>query len=527
MSPASDELVSEGYAGAQPCAAASRPAAVARMSLAEWLILALAAAGLLGACVLSASRRRFWTDEWLTYYPVANSSFGHMLEACADLINAAPPLYFVLGWGWAQVVGTDELSLRLFTSIGFVVGLVLLWRALRLGFGAWPVGVGLLVATFDNVELVLHNSQARFYGLYFAEIAVAITLLLRLGRPGASWGLFALNALAHAALVTTHYFGFVYSGALLFAALLAAPRPQRHTLLTVLSAILGWFAFVPWIGAFRTHQQFGGGNFWVPRPTLGDLPDGYAILGHAAWITAPLAVLAIVVWVAARGRDAGAAQGAGEDPQRAVARRQWTCIAIAFLLVPLGTWALAQFGTSLFLARYLFPSGIAYAVLVAWVVHWLLEKARGGGPVLTTIVKLPLGALALVHLLTPAYREWQQPLLEPLRDRDWKLPVAVESVHAFFTLAHYAPHRQQYVFVVDPEYKDRNVKVNAYQILDTFRRLYPELPVVTEEAFLSTHRRFLVLESNEQAWFNRRIQPRFQCRASGNVPGLFLVTRRP
>ena len=84
----------------------------------EYFIPAVATLSLLVSCVVVSAKKYFWNDELLSYYLFSDRSFLHMLGAFHDKINNAPPLYFVLGWVWARMAGTSELSLRLLSCFG-------------------------------------------------------------------------------------------------------------------------------------------------------------------------------------------------------------------------------------------------------------------------------------------------------------------------------------------------------------------------------------------------------------------------
>src|SRR5262245_65670489 len=97
-------------------------------------------------CVMSAFFLPFWFDELLTHYVVNDHSFSHMLRATGDLVNASPPLYFIVTWPLAQVLGAGELPLRLYSSLGVSAALVLPWSLLRRQYWALPGAVAVEVA---------------------------------------------------------------------------------------------------------------------------------------------------------------------------------------------------------------------------------------------------------------------------------------------------------------------------------------------------------------------------------------------
>ena len=110
----------------------------------EYIVTVLAITSLLVSCVIVSSRKFFWNDELYSYYFLSDPSFTHMLGAFHDKINNTPPLYFLLGWLWARVFGSTELSLRLFSSLGMCLACTIVWIVLRRTYSFWPASIGSL-----------------------------------------------------------------------------------------------------------------------------------------------------------------------------------------------------------------------------------------------------------------------------------------------------------------------------------------------------------------------------------------------
>src|SRR6266513_4889140 len=142
----------------------------------EYVVPVLAALSLLVSCVLISDKKYFWNDELLSYYLLSDHSFRHMLVAFHDKINSAPPLYFILGWVWANIFGASELSLRLLSCLGICAGLLLMWVTLRRTFGFFPTAIGVL-SVFCSLKIVLEqNVEARMYGLFVGLCALGFFL---------------------------------------------------------------------------------------------------------------------------------------------------------------------------------------------------------------------------------------------------------------------------------------------------------------------------------------------------------------
>lgn len=96
----------------------------------EYLVPLLATVSLIIACAIASDKKPFWNDELLSFFLISDPSFTHLMGAWGDTFNQAPPLYFLLGWLWAKVFNTTDLSLRLFSSLSICVVFTLVWITL-------------------------------------------------------------------------------------------------------------------------------------------------------------------------------------------------------------------------------------------------------------------------------------------------------------------------------------------------------------------------------------------------------------
>src|SRR3954469_5480932 len=83
----------------------------------------------------------YWFDEALTAKLLA-MPFGDMLSSIPDT-ELTPPLYYVLAWPWAHVVGTQEAALR---SLSALFGIAVVPVAYLAGRELVSHAAGLVVA---------------------------------------------------------------------------------------------------------------------------------------------------------------------------------------------------------------------------------------------------------------------------------------------------------------------------------------------------------------------------------------------
>lgn len=230
---------------------------------------------LLASCILISSRTVFWFDELCTYYPATDPSFLHMLRAQTDLINSAPPVYTILMWAWAHVFGGSELSLRLASSLGFCAALLILFQLLRRAFGTFPAGFATLAWCTASTLVMKENAEARSYGLFVLELALAIAAYhALLTAPILTKKTAAANIAIHALLILTHYLAIFYGVAFCAAALAHELLTGRRRLRRILCIPAGYLAILPWLPIYFHHTEFTHPHGWIREPYLPDLLAG-------------------------------------------------------------------------------------------------------------------------------------------------------------------------------------------------------------------------------------------------------------
>jgi 4-amino-4-deoxy-L-arabinose transferase-like glycosyltransferase len=202
-------------------------------------------------------------DEAITALRVLPGSFGDMLHA-VKVSESNPPLYYVLGWGWAKAFGTDEVGLRSLTAlfgaatvpVGFLIGRQL----------ATP-RAGLILAALIAVNpmLIWYSQEARSYALLVFFGAVALYFFVRAldtgrGRDLAWW------ALASALALCSHYFA-AFAIAIEALWLLVALRSRwRLVLPAVAAAAAAGLALLPLANSQTNPTHIG----WIENSPLGE-----------------------------------------------------------------------------------------------------------------------------------------------------------------------------------------------------------------------------------------------------------------
>ena len=239
-----------------------------RMGTATRVVVALVAlAALLRIATLD--QQSFWYDEAVTVHLV-HASFGGMLDRI-PLTESTPPLYYVVVWAWARVLGTSEVGMRSLSALAGTATVPLLYLAARRlgGQMAGFVAAGLAAV---SPFLIWYSQEARAYALVVLLCAASLLLYLR-ARERPSAGRLAAWAVVSAAAVATHYFA-VFVVAAEMAILIADCRYRAR--IRVIAAGAGVAVVVAALVPLAFDQRSTGRTNWIGHmpllDRLGQLP---------------------------------------------------------------------------------------------------------------------------------------------------------------------------------------------------------------------------------------------------------------
>jgi mannosyltransferase len=250
----------------------------------------------------------YWFDEALTA-KLVGMSFGSMLSSVPDT-ELTPPLYYVLAWPWAHVVGTEEASLR---SLSALFGIATVPVSYCVGRELVSPRAGHLVAALVafNPLLVWYSQEARPYSLLVLLAALSVLFFarsLRLRRHGDLWLWSAASALA---LLTHYYAAFLVVPEALW--LVWAWRPRARALIAGGLVVAVGAALIPL--ALHERARIGTGyieGLSLRRRAIGvpeDFLTGLVVKFDATWEqlldALALVVGAAAVWLALRRGDSG------------------------------------------------------------------------------------------------------------------------------------------------------------------------------------------------------------------------------
>lgn len=493
----------------------------------EYVVPALVITSLVISCIIISSKKFFWNDELYSYYFLADQSFTHMLGAFHDKINNTPPLYFLLGWLWARVFGSTELSLRLFSSLGMCIACVTVWITLRRTYSFWSASLGVLSIFCTSSLILSQNAEARMYGLFLAVCSLGLLQydsMNRISKP--TWGTLFSNICVHAAIVNTHLLGLFYSGAIILSLILRdrylkVLRPKAYC-----SVLLGWLSLILYIPSFLNQSDVGNPRSWIPIPTLRDLIDvlSFSLLSFQNITLKSIINIAILLLLALiagwqfivhKNDDTFPSQRDEDNRQNLHAETSLLIFAYAFLVVPVFVWIISRTVKPIFWDRYLIPSVLSWSILFAHLLsrfifnsvfsNKVLKKLGTSSFFIATRSSIFLLGLTAVLLVQPIRYAKSIQIEQPpgLNDNKYgyrELPIAMQFSHDFLTRLHYSPDRDRYFFILDWQVALDSTSglfpPQEYKHLEALKRSYPKLfknNIIQSEEFLRIYNRFLVL----------------------------------
>ncbi|HMD57039.1 MAG TPA: glycosyltransferase family 39 protein [Solirubrobacteraceae bacterium] len=314
--------------GARPLAATAR--------LPRWW--PLAAITLLAAALRLSTLdlQSFWYDEAFTPVHVLHPSLWATLRSVVHTENS-PPLWYVIAWLDARVLGTGEVALRLPSALAGIATVPVAWEIGReLAGRRAAIGCALLVAV--NPLFVWYSQEARVYSLFVFTSALALLCFLRAEREPTGRRMAAFAGAGALALLTHYFAVFMLIPMALW---LLCQRPLRRAALPAIAALtVVGLALLPLIFA-----QGGHGTQWIGRWPLSErllaIPQYYLLgpsgepLGHGIELLVALPLLAAAglgLWrlsgqptaapepavapAPSRGRDGAHAEGHGQVHDR-------------------------------------------------------------------------------------------------------------------------------------------------------------------------------------------------------------------
>lgn len=478
----------------------------------EYLVPLLASISLIISCIIISSKKFFWNDELYSYYLLSDPSFSHMLGAFHDKINNTPALYFILGWLWARLFGSTELSLRLFSSVGMCLACMIVWITLRRTYSFWSTSIGTLSVFCTSGLILSQNSEARMYGLFMFLCSLALWQFDQNNCHGkVSKSMLFSNFFIHAAILHTHLFGLFYSTAILCSQIFVDARFKISRYKLYLSIVLSWLSLIFYLPSFLVQADAGKPRTWIPTPLLKDLINFFNPSSELFFISFVLFLLVIISVLHFLISPIVIAQEKSYPSHQA--EFSLLIFAFIFLLVPIFVWIISRTVKPIFWDRYLIPTTLSWSIFLAYLTSRLIPKFTANQSIYYEESKLfrysrlifPSFIVIILLLYPLRYaKNYQTRILPGSTDNTYgyqNLPIAVQVGGVFLERRFYSNERDRYFFILDKEASLDNASgqfsPQEYKHLEAIKRQYPKLfnnNIINSEDFLKKYSKFLVID---------------------------------
>ena len=442
----------------------------------------LAAATMLTVWIVS--RRAYLShDELITAIIVSEPNLLKMLKGIAYGTETNPPLFFILQWFVARLFGTGDLAMRLLPAASVALAGPLVYATMRPALGPRISALALGLVFGLSRDVFLFIEWARYYGWLVFLGALAAWLFGRFHReinPGRSR--YFLVFVTHCALVYTHVFGAFFSGTLLLAHVVLDWLDGRRRW-ALYSAVAGaWAAFLPWIPILRVQVACTRGGTFTPRLNVGTFFDELAM--QTPWALALMFIALLALLAALRPATA-------PEPKSPTEPGQWTALAalaLAWMSVPIVTWAASHVVRPFFMRRYVAPCLVAWAFLIGLVIFaaYRLPRRRisRAWPLLPRLHDLAWVGILVFCLGWQPLRAWKEPPkpATAFTDLDYGhpgLPIVFEDAMDFLPRFIYGRGRQ-YVLLLDAQAAEADpgyLTKLTERYYSRWRPGYPNIPV--------------------------------------------------
>jgi hypothetical protein len=504
-------------------------------SAAEIRLLCCAMLSLVIACVLCSLHKQAWTDEVFTWTELSDPSLWHLYYAVQHGADGGMPLFYTTAWLWAKAFGTAVLTLRLYSCVAMCAALLVTWKTLRQYYGTWATAFGVLTFWGTSGLVLNENAEARFYGLFLLTVALALNVYVRLNaEPVPKLRLLVLSLFSQAALVLSHVLGLIYGGLMLLGLILSDAVRHRFRPRIYFFHAAGWLALLVWLPSIQASMAVGRPHGWIGKPHLKYLFPAYLFApfeqwflllerhsGDARWrmvhhaIEFPLFMALAVVLLLGLRRLLAAEQRTNPDSRSALLLAGYLLLSAPVIL-----FVLSYLITPVFVPRYMLPSGIGLAIVLADFADARGSDSQTSSRRVWAGVAMFLAILPVLSSLVmpPLPSSWQFLDVQRL---DHAVPANIALVtdweDDFSKLMRY-PHSPQahYYFLLDWPAALAGPKpaVTYYHLLSSSRNAgYYSRSIQDSDAFLCSHPDFLVLDTHligqdadGPTWFDQRVR---------------------
>ncbi|GHB96462.1 hypothetical protein GCM10007047_10410 [Cerasicoccus arenae] len=329
---------------------------VLAIALAVLLIIAAASVAY-GAPLWHIWSKEFWLDELYTYFMVLGYPGKTLIEALSQGGDYNPPALYMALKGWSSFFGVSESAFRAFSSACVFIGLVSVYYMLGSRFSrlvCFVTTVGFWATT--GGQLIVHSFEARFYGPWFAGVAVLCLLLVRPAHSRVGRGLrYVLIALVSVWICSVHYFGVISLGLIGASHVLLDFRTKDRwrDVAALLPGVLALAVFIPLYQSQRSLFADAPAT-WIADPTFAASVQFLRNEMLLWFVGVPLAFLAVQLIVRIK-----------RPPPPAIDFLRTFAAPLGLVVFPLVLVTLSWLVQPVMMARYCMPYLICWVPMVA------------------------------------------------------------------------------------------------------------------------------------------------------------------
>lgn len=209
-----------------------------------------------------------------------------------------PPFYYILLWLWGKISGVNEYSLRFFSALMGILGILALYFLARELFSK-KAGVYASLLASINFFHIYYSQEARSYSFIFLLTILSYLFLIKLLK-NPNFKNAILYIVSTVALLYSHYFGyFVLASEIVFLvfALFSKGKEKIKRLKYLAISIGSITVFVlPWLPALSRIEKIS--SFWTEKPTPHFFITYFkTFLGHEPFLIMIFSLLLIIYFI--------------------------------------------------------------------------------------------------------------------------------------------------------------------------------------------------------------------------------------
>jgi hypothetical protein len=473
------------------------------------LLLGLFLLCFLAGATRAASKNPLWMDEvlavWTARLPTCQAVWSALLHGS----EASPPVYHLLLHALRNLLGDSYVVFRAPSILACFATALCLFTLLRRYLGTTAATYGMAFSLLG--VLAWHGVEARPYSLVTTCFAVAVLLWDSLDWHQSVWGRIIVMAAMLALAISLHFYATLFVPCLGVMELLWSALNRRIRIPVWVGLILAGASTFFWLPFIRAHSRMIADETasieFYGKPTLGRLVHAYSELmifdkKQTLFLAATVFFLAAILVFGRR------TMGNVRAPLNTMpygASSNLCIIAASSVAFPFLVFAFALVVTKTFNLRYCLITALGFSCLVAYLASCV--------PAFTSaIAAILLAACPLTFFSNRSIADSLPEQVQVLKQAPGTIPIVVGEGRLYFELEEAVPPEMKFrlVYLESPAGVISPDPTNENH-LGRWRRIRPDLMVVSAQAFFAQHPQFYLFHTPQSTdvittWLRKRHQ---------------------